>query len=389
MKPFEGGARLPARTIVAPLPARTTFVTWALWSAIVLGLAAIAWTLPVASKDGWGPDLMAIAPPLARWDAGWYYQIAHDGYRYDPAAAANNVGFYPLYPLLMRGLGDATGMSLFRAGIVISLAALLAAMLLISTLARDAGSDEFASLAALLFYPTSFFLAAGYTESLFLLATAGALVAARRARWLLAGLAGAAAALTRFNGFLIVVPLAWFAWDQARARGRWPRAAFAGMAATVAGAIAFPVYLAIRWGDPLLYVHSKARGWTQHPKPFWSLAIDVLRETVARVRQPGPGGKLMFVLTAGSTVLFLLLTLALFRRRLFPEGLYCAATLVLLLDSGTLDGMHRYVLALFPCFFVLGSWLKRSRAAALGYAWFGCGMGVFLLTRFVHWIFVG
>jgi len=383
------GSSLRTSTGADALRNRTVVLTWALWSAVVFGLAAIAWTLPVSSRDGWGPELMAIAPPLARWDSGWYYQIAHDGYRYDPAAAENNVGFYPLYPLLMRGLGSATGMSLFRAGIVIALVALLGAMLLIALLSRDAGSDEFASLGAILFFPTSFFLAAGYTESLFLLATAAAFAAARRSHWLLAGAAGAAAALTRFNGFLILVPLAWFAWDQARARGRWPRAAFAGIAVTIAGAVAFPTYLALRWGDPLLYVHSKARGWTQHPKPFWSLAADIVRETVARVRQPGPGGKLMFALTAGSTVLFGLLTFALFRRRLFPEGLYCAATLLLLFNSGTLDGMHRYVLALFPCFFVLGSWLARSRAGALGYAWFGCGMGVFLMTRFVHWIFVG
>src|SRR5437868_7228260 len=40
---------------------------------------------------------------LSRWDAGWYVEIARDGYRYEPGSPSN-VAFFPLYPLLIRAI---------------------------------------------------------------------------------------------------------------------------------------------------------------------------------------------------------------------------------------------------------------------------------------------
>src|SRR5437762_3292667 len=38
---------------------------------------------------------------LSRWDAGWYIEIARDGYHYEPGMPSN-AAFFPLYPLLIR-----------------------------------------------------------------------------------------------------------------------------------------------------------------------------------------------------------------------------------------------------------------------------------------------
>src|ERR671916_793119 len=43
--------------------------------------------------------------PLARWDSVWYLRIADSGYGDSSARAA----FFPLYPLLVRGLGELGG----------------------------------------------------------------------------------------------------------------------------------------------------------------------------------------------------------------------------------------------------------------------------------------
>jgi len=40
---------------------------------------------------------------LSRWDAGWYLEIARDGYRYEPGVPSN-AAFFPLYPLLIRAV---------------------------------------------------------------------------------------------------------------------------------------------------------------------------------------------------------------------------------------------------------------------------------------------
>src|SRR3989337_3968419 len=56
-------------------------------------------------------------------------------------------------------------------------------------------------------FPTSLFFQSIYSESLFLLLTIGCLYAARRNEFVLAGIAGALATLTRSPGLLLLVPL--------------------------------------------------------------------------------------------------------------------------------------------------------------------------------------
>ena len=69
---------------------------------------------------------------LARWDSVWYLGIAQSGY--DDAAST---AFFPLYPLLVRGLaptGDAA--SLLFVSYCVSLAALAGALYLLRRLAE-------------------------------------------------------------------------------------------------------------------------------------------------------------------------------------------------------------------------------------------------------------
>ncbi|HWC66127.1 MAG TPA: hypothetical protein VG777_08590, partial [Thermoanaerobaculia bacterium] len=94
---------------------------WAVWAAATLLVAAGAASLPVSTAKGWGPELSSIAPPLARWDSGWYYGIATLGYRYDPAHPQNSIGFYPLYPVIVRAVSSALHTPVFETGIAISL----------------------------------------------------------------------------------------------------------------------------------------------------------------------------------------------------------------------------------------------------------------------------
>ena len=363
---------------------------WAAWSVLTVALASAAMSLPATTTNSW--IAYADAPPLARWDAVWYRSIAVNGYRYDPAVRENNVGFYPLYAVLAAGASRALHTPLLPTGIALSLLFLGAALLLVADLFAEWGGPAAAlfGVAALLLYPTAFFFAAFYTESLFLLLVAAALWGARRGHWGLAAAAGFAASLTRFNGFLLAPALAAHALRLPRAGGPASRTApLAAAAATLAGAAVYPLYLWRRWGDPLLYVHSKAAGWAQHPSPVWVLARDSWRAVLWHVRAPGSGGKIMLFLEVFSTILFLVLTVAVFRRGLLPEGVYVAGTLALLLFSGTLDGIHRYVLVLFPCFLPLAGVLRARPALGFAYVVFGEGLGMVELHRFVHWIHVG
>ncbi len=379
-----------ALEFLRPTEARAIVGTWAAWSLLTVVLASAAMALPASTTNPWIE--YASAPPLARWDAVWYRSIAVDGYRYDPAVPQNNVGFYPLYAVVAGSVSRLLHTPLLPTGIVLSLLFLGGALLLIGDLFAEWGGPGmgFFGVAALLLYPTAFFLAAFYTESLFLLLSAASLWGARRGRWLIAGAAGFAACLTRLNGFLLAPAMAVSAFAPRRATAPGPRLApTAAVLATLAGAAVYPAYLWHRWGDPLLYVHSKAAGWAQHPAPIWVLARNVLADLVGHVRVPGVGGKLMLFAEVASTLLFVALTVAVFRRGLIAEGVFVAGTLLLLLLSGTLDGIHRYVLVLFPCFLPLAQALRPRPALAFAYAFGGAGFGLVSLHRFVHWIHVG
>jgi hypothetical protein len=361
-----------------------------MWSLLVVVLASAAMALPATTSNPW--IAYADAPPLARWDAVWYRSIAVRGYQYDPAVPQNNVGFYPLYALAAGSVSHLLHTPLLTTGIVLSLLFLGAALLLVGDLFAEWGGPGLAPLgvAAILVYPTAFFLAAFYSESLFLLCAAASLWGARRRRWLIAGVAALGACLTRFNGFLLIPALLWYALDARREGGAGSRAGrFAAIALAAAGAAAYPAYLWRRWGDPLLYVHSKTQGWAQNPAPVWVLARNVYRLVLGHVREPGPGGKLMLFVEIASVLLFLVLTVAVFRAGLVAEGIWVGSTLLLLLWSGTLDGVHRYVLVLFPCFLPLTRALRTRFVLAFAYAFAGLGLGMAFLYRFVHWIHVG
>ena len=82
---------------------------------------------------------------FTRYDSGWYYQVARNGYQFvvgGPAVGLGKVGkiaYFPLYPLLMRWVGRLFGQTaadVYRGGIVVSWTAFVLAMVGLYYLAR-------------------------------------------------------------------------------------------------------------------------------------------------------------------------------------------------------------------------------------------------------------
>jgi hypothetical protein len=68
-------------------------------------------------------------------------------------------------------------------------------------------------------FPTAFFLTANYTESLFVLLSCSSFYAARRTRWIAAGVLGLFAALTRVAGLFLFVSLLVEWWEEKSWKG--------------------------------------------------------------------------------------------------------------------------------------------------------------------------
>src|SRR5919106_2775023 len=175
---------------------------------------------------------------FARYDSGWYYNIAEFGYMRGQGAGLK-LAFFPLYPLLMRGLGLVLGAEredFYFAGIVISWLAFAGAMVMLYKLARldlDESAARRAAIYATLF-PFAYFFGVVYSESVFFLALVTTAYAIRTRQWALAAVAGAAMTATRVTGLMAVPGLAWLAWQAARDRSELVKAALAG-AASLAG----------------------------------------------------------------------------------------------------------------------------------------------------------
>ncbi len=176
-----------------------------------------------------------------KWDAGWYMGIALDGYYFNPNLdRQQNIAFFPAYPMLTRvgaallggrimSASEVQGVNkteyayaqhrgLLLAGTIISLAAFLWSLGYLYHFTREL-IDEPTAIGAVLVacaYPFSLFFSAFYTESLFFLTMLGAFYHFRRQEWWPAAAWGLVLGLTRPNGCLLSIPLAWLALQQAR-----------------------------------------------------------------------------------------------------------------------------------------------------------------------------
>jgi hypothetical protein len=319
-----------------------------------------------------GPIGNATARAVFRqFDASYYLAIASHGYL---AAAPDHLAFFPLYPALIRVLGFLSGSNVI-AGLVISSASFALALVLLHRLAEVELGSRAADATVLLmaFAPLSFFFTAIYTESLFLLLSVGAVLAARRERWALAGLLAGLATLTRPTGILLVVPLVIML---LRARGRldrqlaWPL--------IPVGALLGYLAILVANGFPWLAPFRQGAAWQRVTVgPFTGIASAVVtawHSVVAIVR-----GRVVFAptlggpFTPGAECILLLVVLAIaagflvtcFRRLPLQYGAYAGAVLLMCVSSPVVGqpllSFDRYVLTIFPLWMAAGAWVARRR----------------------------
>ncbi|MGD9252315.1 MAG: mannosyltransferase family protein [Holophagae bacterium] len=337
----------------------------------------------------------------ARWDSEWFLLIASDGYDvgdrltafgvpYERSAAA---GFLPLYPLLIWTLSWLVGPVV--AGILISNLCLLASIVLLERLVRlEFGGDRGASVSlaacvALLLFPSSLFLSAVYSESLFLLLSLAVFYASVTGRFAAAGVCGGLAALTRPFGVLLIIPIIMEWWRRWRAdRGEGDDATSVavwsvGWSALVpAGLAIFMLYCWRVFGDPLALLHRQSR-WRGGLSGPWQAFV---RWWEAGPVAHGSHGSTFELVMA----LFCLVVLVFMARRLRPVyTVYTAACMALALGS-TLWSFSRLAVTLFPLFMVIGLWWADGRRCLVAaYAVFGATASGLLMALFANWWWAG
>jgi Gpi18-like mannosyltransferase len=333
----------PAEPTVSPYRARreqlrSVWMAWCLSRAVLLVVTLCAVVLRQRSP----------VHLWMQWDAQWYTGIALHGYTFSihgkPALA-----FFPLYPAMLR-LGTTVGLPVSLAGLLVSNAAFLGALLYMRALA-DLEVHDIAlrrGLTILALFPAALFTFAPYSESLFLLCAVAAMYHARRDQLLIAAFWAAAAVLTRSTG-IILLPALPLAVNHRRLE----------MAALVTAltSAAFAVYMIYLNGHGMSIstLLTAQRAWHRGFGPPW-IGFTASITWLARHATQNLPWAFENLIQMAVTIEFLVLTVLAWRS--FPgwARAYCAGFWALVLCTpewhdgyyAPFSSMDRFVFALFP-----------------------------------------
>jgi hypothetical protein len=340
-------------------------------SALVAFFVSI--TFPLNANQGFSvyPTPNAFWDTFARYDAGWYNQIASAGYAY-AAGGRNNLAFFPLYPLLMRWGGRLLGgeqQDFYFAGIIISWVAFAIAMPLLYRLARLELPHDSAlrAVAYAAVFPSAYFFGVVYSESLFYLGLVGAVLALRTRNWVWAAIAGSVMTATRVNGIMFVPALVLIAWHAAGSSIRERINATLAVLGACGGFAAYCVYNYWISGDPFAWYHSITH-WGYQPggNPVSGL-FAIGRALTTRFYQYLATENMApyDTLNAGLAIAVLISAPLVWRRFGFAYASILVLGLILPLSSGQFEGLGRYCSVLFPVPILLASFHGETRHLGL------------------------
>jgi Gpi18-like mannosyltransferase len=368
----------------------TGLTTWAAAQAMYLLVNSMLWV----TRNEAGPFVGGLLEVWNRWDTGHYVTIALTGYN----PATENGAFFPLYPMIMRVLEPVLPGGMLASGLIVAWAACVAALTLIFRLTEDLLGTATAQRTTLylMAFPFAFYLCAAYNESLFLALAAASLYCMRRQHWWLAGMWAGFASGTRQAGVLLAVA---FVFEYLRRRDFQLSKVTANAAAILlvpVGLLAYVIYSAYKFNDPLKFVHIQAF-WGRTSTVPW----DGVVRTIDQIAQTSSGGaifqpivilNIIDLVSVPITITLLVLSVV-GRWKLGPESWYLVAfgavafllalTSPLGLNFPPLHGVPRYAIEALPAFMVVAR-MGANRTTERFYLLPALGVQIALLIAFFN-----
>lgn len=329
---------------------RAALGMWAVWR---LGIGLVGVVVGVLNGGVDGYDWLE---RWTHWDVVHYVGIARAGYVGEPTGVPNEA-FLPGLPLLMRA-GAAMGVSEIVAGLVVSaLACAVAAVALARLAERHLPDSGRWAVAAWLLAPTAVFLAAPYSEALFLALALPAWLAAQNRRWWLAGLLTAMAVTVRVSALFLLVALL-VQWLNERPR-RWRDVAWLGLPALPVAAIVVAQHAA---------TGSWTAWWDAQSSPEWSRTARPPWETVANTWDAAFAGSIEatyvwpFRLELVAVAVGVLTVVWCLRQRLWAEATFVALNVVAFTLAYWYLSVPRAALLWWPTWLAVAALIKDRPA---------------------------
>ncbi len=371
--------KAPARRRQASAALLVSLPPWVVARAIVLATLALAHYIVDHAHPSAPGVSFRVHQGLLGWDAGFYQAIATHGYG---GLSRQALRFFPLVPLLARGIAEVTRLSPGNALLVLAnLSALVAGALLYVLARRETGDEALARRSAwlLALVPPAFVLVMGYSEATMLVILIAGFLALRGRRWWWAAVAGFLAGLTRPVGALLTVPAAVEAARGLAGAGWRERGGRAvAVVAPLAGTGAYLGWVGSRYGDALLPLRlqtsSSRHGSLADPfHTMWHNFTGLLHG-----EHVGSGLHVPWV------VVMVALLVVSFLRWPASYGAMAAAVLAVSLTSTNLDSVERYALGAFPLVLAGASLTASRRVERAVYALSGAGMAGYALLAFLN-----
>lgn len=283
--------------------------------------------------NGWN----GVEHAIFRYDAGHYMHLANQGYNRQEAA------FFPLFPLAVRAIthlmhaSPQTGVLLTSWIFAIAAAVVFYKWIEFELRNRKSKVSPWMALFLLAIFPTSFYMAAGYSESLFFFLSVSSLYAYRSKHYLLAGIFLAIATAARVQaGALAVFYLVDYLFEQPW-RHHWPdKIKLLPVVLSPLGIGSYMIFLWRAYHNPFEFIVAQ-HNWGR-------LSGNFVHNMLSSVTPP----YLFWYVPV------MLIFLWLIYKQLGKSWLiYSLVYLLIPLSSGRLDSLNRYLLALPPVFLAL------------------------------------
>jgi hypothetical protein len=326
----------------------------------------------------------------ARYDAGWYGEIALEGYsfqgRFD---RQQTLAFFPAFPMLARIVGYPLGAfapgaprdrrlaRVLWAGVLISMAAFAWGAVYLWRLARDTIGEAhaFDAVALAAAYPFALFFSAAYSESLFLLGAVAAVYHFRRNEFVAAAAWGLLVDLTRANDWCLSIVLSRLALDASipKSRNRQITKSLLSAASPGVGMLIYSAYVKHLTGAWF--------GWARLHET-WGRSYEGFAPIQRAITWISGEGLLPVVqnipfdtLNAIGLIFALVMCWAVFRRLGLAYAVFILINLVPPMLAGGVLSMGRLTATLFPLFLALAAVLP-PRAVTPVVTLFALGQGL-------------
>lgn len=293
--------------------------------------------------------------PFGNFDGAYYLLIAAKGYTI-------NAGFFPFFPLVINFFTGLFGQDTlpfdprqYLAAITLTSFFFFTGLIVFYKLLKLDYKENIAiwSIIFLLIFPTSFFFAVIYSESLFLLLSLLSFYLARKKKWFLAGIIGSFLSATRLVGIAIWPALLYEYFKSEKSKSP---SKLLSIFLTPVGLLGYAIFNFIKWGNPFYFI--AAQGNFHNNRSID--AIILFPQTVFRyikilltVRPIIYEWWVAFFELAFFVFALILFYVAWKKKIRISYLIFAVLCFLIPSSSGTFSGLPRYIAVIFPIFMTL------------------------------------